>query len=125
MDYEVIANKNAGYILIMVNVPMTSEIGRKCGAEAVRLGKENNTSKFLFDLRKSPNVQDIMPNYNFAYKDMTHFGFPKDSRSALLTNPNDNSHKFIETLFRNAGYQVKIFIDELAAIAWLGKAQSQ
>lgn len=125
MNYKVTADKENGYILISVNVPMTSEIGRKCGTDAVVLGEKDSINKFLFDLRNSPNVQDVIPNYNFAYKDMSNFRFPKNSRSALLTNPNDNSHKFIETLFRNAGYQVKIFTDKPVAISWLGNTESK
>jgi len=119
MDYEVSVAEGGHYILIKVHEPMTSELGRRCGAEAARLGEENNIKRFLFDLRKAPNIQNVMPNYNFAYKDMSDFGFPRASRSALLTKPDDKSHEFMETVFRNAGYQVMIFTDKPTAILWL------
>ncbi|MET0068682.1 MAG: hypothetical protein ABW096_01480 [Candidatus Thiodiazotropha sp.] len=98
---------------------MTSELGRRCGEDAVRLGERNGINCFLFDLRGSPNIQSTLPNYQFAYHDMKEFGFPKDSRSALLTDPDDRSHDFMETVFKNAGYSIRIFTDLEHALAWL------
>jgi hypothetical protein len=37
----------------------------------------------------------------------------------MLTSPNDKSHDFIETVLRNAGYDVKLFVNESEAITWL------
>lgn len=119
MEYEVSIAQNKAYILIKLFVAMTSEIGRQCGDEATRLGKEQNINTFLFDLRQSPNVQDVLKNYTFAYKDMEAFGFPRASKSALLVAEGDKSHEFIETVFRNAGYDVRNFSSEASAISWL------
>jgi hypothetical protein len=119
MDYHVSLAAGGRYILIKVMVPMTSAVGARCGADAVRLGAERNVEKFLFDLRDSPNVQSMVDNYEFAHKEIADFGFPKSSRSAFLVRPDDLSHDFIDTALFNAGYVTKMFIDEAAAIAWL------
>jgi len=43
----------------------------------------------------------------------------KNARSAILTSRDDRSHDMVETFMRNAGYNVRIFTDESAAVAWL------
>ncbi len=98
---------------------MTSELGRRCGAAAVALGSVHGISSYLFDLRRAPNIQSVLPNYEFAYKELKGFGFPRGSRSALLTAPRDRSHDFLETVFKNAGYNVRLFTNEASAIEWL------
>ena len=83
------------------------------------LGTRHNINRYLFNLRGAPNIENILPNYQFAYQDMDNFGFPKNARSVLLTNPDDKSHDFMETVFRNAGFNVRLFSNESSAIAWL------
>jgi len=119
MDYQVTMADSGRYVLVKVQVPMTSAVGVQCGALAARLGAETGVNRYLFDLRDSPNVQTIVDNYEFAYREMPDFGFSRQSRSALLVRPDDRSHDFIETAFLNAGYLVKLFRDAAAAIAWL------
>ncbi|MBT3059710.1 MAG: hypothetical protein AB2728_09305 [Candidatus Thiodiazotropha sp.] len=118
-DYKISIDSNAHYIFVDVLRPMTSELGRRCAEDAVRLGERNGIKCFLVDLRGSPNIQSTLPNYQFAYHDMKELGFPKDSRSALLIDPDDRSHDFMETVFNNAGYNIRIFTDPERALAWL------
>ncbi|PVV07783.1 MAG: hypothetical protein B6D77_13130 [gamma proteobacterium symbiont of Ctena orbiculata] len=98
---------------------MTNELGRQCGRDAVELGERNNIKCYLFDLRGAPNIESIFNNYEFAYREMAEFSFPKNARSALLTDPGDKSHDFMETVFVNAGYSVRLFTDPDAASSWL------
>jgi hypothetical protein len=70
-------------------------------------------------MRESTNVQSITANYNFAYKNVQTFEFPRNSLSAFLVRPNDNSHDFITTVFLNAGYAVEKFTNEQEAVNWL------
>lgn len=118
-DYTVSVSKDGKYILVDVKQPMTSELGRRCGMAAAELGRAHDIRFYLFDLRGAPNIQSVLPNYEFAYNELQSFGFPKDTRSALLTDPHDRSHDFMETLFMNAGYNVRLFTDETAALTWL------
>lgn len=43
----------------------------------------------------------------------------RDVRAAILVDATDRKHDFVETVSRNAGYNVRVFDDEEAAIAWL------
>ncbi len=118
-NYTLSIPTSEDYVLIDINSPMTVELGLRCGREAAELGKQRRINRFLFDLRGAPNVEPVLPNYNFAYKDLQRFGFSHMARSALLTDAEDKSHDFLETLFINAGYEVRLFRDEAQAVAWL------
>jgi len=50
---------------------------------------------------------------------MPKLGLQRDVKYAILTSPTDESHNFIETVCKNAGYIVKVFSDKNSAIAWL------
>jgi len=119
MDCNVSCSDNGKYILVKVNKPMTIALGRRCGKDATELGARHNINRYLFDLRGAPNIENVVPNYQFAYKDMDNFSFPRGARSALLTDPDDKSHDFMETVFRNAGFKVRLFSNKNSAIAWL------
>jgi hypothetical protein len=121
MDYEISVSENKRHIIIKISSPMTAELGRRCGVQAADIAKQNNIDRYLFDLRGAPNVDTVQSNYQFAYNDLADFGFPRGSRSALLTDAGDESHNFLETLFLNAGYIVKVFSDPDHAVAWLEK----
>ena len=99
---------------------MTSELALKSGPEIMRLADESDIRKFLFDMRESRNIQSVTNNYYFAYERIQTFDFPRNSLSAFLVQPSDNSHDFITTAFKNAGYSVEKFTSEDEAIKWLG-----
>ena len=124
MDYEISTSDNLSYIVIRVNKPMTTELSLRFGPEIMRLAEEKNINQFMFDLRGSVNIQSVVKNYNFAYRDIEEFGFPRASRTAFLVGKNDRSHDFITTAFLNAGYNVKLFNGENSAIKWLEEGTS-
>lgn len=119
MEYTISLSKSGDYIIIKSYLPLTTEIGRRFGIEATRLSNEKNLKKFLFDFRGAPNVQSVSKNIAFAKKELDGFGFPRTACSAILVSPNDKSHDFIVKVFNNAGFNVKLFTDESAAIHWL------
>jgi hypothetical protein len=90
MDYHISVSDNGKYIIVNVNKLMTIALGRRCGKEATELGARHNINRYLFDLRGAPNIENVLPNYQFAYEDMDNFGFPKNARSA----GNENSIKW-------------------------------
>ena len=119
MAYMLSIAENRNYILIKYFVPMTTEVGLKSGAELKRSATENGITRFLFDMRESTNVQSVTDNYFFANQDIQTSGFPRNSLSAFLIKPSDNSHDFITTAFKNAGYAVAKFATEDEAVKWL------
>lgn len=118
-DFRVSVSPSGKHILVQVFAPMDSDVGRRGSQAATVLAKEKGINRFLIDSRLVPNVQTVSRNYEFAYRELDNLGFPRDSRTALLVAPNDSSHDFMETLFKNAGYSVRLFRDAAEAVTWL------
>lgn len=119
MKYSVSLSDDKKYILITVNVDITVELAKKFSVEARDLGIKHNIDRFLFDMTDSPNVESTMRNYSYAYEDMPEMELNRNAKSAVLVDPADQSHSFVETVSKNAGYNVRIFIDKKSAIDWL------
>lgn len=119
MTKEIKVSDNGKYIIVRVNEDMTRTLAESLGLEAMHLGIKKNLSKFLYDLRNSRNKETINANYIFAKQDLKRLDPNPANKIAMLTSPNDKSHDFIETVLRNAGYNVKLFIIEEEAIIWL------
>ena len=119
MTKEIKVSDNGKYIIVRVNEDMTRTLAESLGLEAMHLGIKKNLSKFLYDLRNSRNKETINANYIFAKQDLKRLDPNPANKIAMLTSPNDKSHDFIETVLRNAGYNVKLFIVEEEAIIWL------
>jgi isopentenyldiphosphate isomerase len=124
MTNEIKISDNGKYIIVQVKENMTRALAERLGLEAVQLGNTKNIARFLYDLRDSRNTETINANYIFAKQDMKRIEPNPENMIAMLTSPNDKSHDFIETVLRNAGYTVKLFIDEAEAISWLEEASN-
>ena len=119
MTKEIKVSDNGKYIIVRVDEDMTRTLAESLGLEAMHLGIKKNLNKFLYDLRNSRNKETINANYIFAKQDLKRLDPNPANKIAMLTSPNDKSHDFIETVLRNAGYNVKLFIVEEEAIIWL------
>jgi isopentenyldiphosphate isomerase len=124
MINEIKISDNGKYIIVQVKENMTRTLAERLGLEAVQLGNTKNITRFLYDLRDSRNTETINGNYIFAKQDMKRIEPNPENMIAMLTSPNDKSHDFIETVLRNAGYTVKLFIVEEEAIQWLEEASN-
>jgi len=119
MNYSISISDNGKYIIVKILDSVTSELARLFSEDAKNLGNEKGIDRFLFDVRQSPNINSVLRNYIYVYSDMEKLELSKTARSAILTNPDDESHDFIETLSKSAGYNVRLFNNEKLAIDWL------
>ena len=119
MPYTIALSADGKYIICRVSGEVTVEIAREFRDAFVRMSHTHKVRRFLTDARGAPNRSSVFENYSYAYADLKEIEFPRDSRSAILVNPTDHSHDFVETVARNAGYNVRIFHDEANAVAWL------
>jgi hypothetical protein len=119
MKYKISAAASGKYVVCEVLEPVTTEFalefGKATADESHRLG----INRQLYDVRTVRNVSSVYHNYDFAYKDMVNLELEHDNRAAILVDPTDRTHDFVEVVSRNAGYNVKVFIDEKVAIEWL------
>jgi hypothetical protein len=118
MIKEIKVSDSGKYIIVCVNEDMTRSLAESLGLGAMHLGNRKNINKYLYDLRNSRNKESVNANYIFANQDLKRLEPNPSNKIAMLTSPNDKSHDFIETVLRNAGYDVKLFVNESEAIAW-------
>lgn len=119
MGFEITISESGKYLVIRVSGEITVELARQFSIEAAVQGDKHHLQRFLFDVREAPNVESMMRNYMYVTEDMEDLNLSRTVRSAILTSPEDRSHDFIETAIRNAGYNVRLFTDREAAVAWL------
>jgi hypothetical protein len=119
MNYTITTSENGKYLICRVSGEITVDIAREFTKELNRLSRSLNIKRFLNDVREAANALSTLQNYDFAYKDMAEMNLQRDACSAILVGPADRTHDFVETVTQNAGYNVRIFHDEAAAIAWL------
>jgi len=121
MSYTITISENGQYIICRVTGSVTVEISREFAREMDSLSRATNIKRFLTDVREAPNIASVYQNYEYAYKDMIDLKLQRDVRSAILADSADTTHDFLETVVRNAGYNVRVFRSESAAIAWLNE----
>jgi hypothetical protein len=119
MSFEVSLADSGKYVICRVCDPITTEFALQFGKAATETSQQYGLARQLYDVRSVRNVDSIYHNYDFAYKDMVNLDLEFDNRAAILVDPADRSHDFVEVVSRNAGYNVRVFVDEQQAIAWL------
>ncbi|QQS36422.1 MAG: hypothetical protein IPM56_00255 [Ignavibacteriales bacterium] len=119
MDYEIKVSESGKFVVVKVFKEMTVEKGQQTAIESQSLASQKGIKSFLYDVRDAPNTESPTSNYQFAYKGMPKFQGQRESKVAILTSPDDESHDFLITVMTNAGYNVKRFTDEEPALNWL------
>lgn len=119
MKFEIALSRSRKHVVCTVLEPVTTEFAFEFARAAVDFSRQHGLKRQLYDCRRVRNVDSIYRNYDFAYKDMVNLELAPDNRAAILVAVTDRSHDFVEIVARNAQYNVKIFVDEEDAIAWL------
>ena len=104
MNFHCEMSESGDYVRVRMGHPVTIESVRAFVAEATRLGAEARAAAdvFWYFREELPRI----PRLRWA-------------RVAVLTDPTDLSHSFVETTSANAGYALHCFADEQLAIDWL------
>lgn len=122
MKFEIALAQSGKYVICTVLKPVTTEFAFEFARAAVDFSRQHGLKRQLYDCRQVRNVDSVYRNYDFAYKDMVNLELAHDNRAAILVAVADRSHDFVEIVTRNAQYNVKIFVHEQEAIAWLEKS---
>ena len=121
MSFTISPSKDGKYISLKITGDIDSKIAMNNNIEAHALGKKLGINRYFVDLTKSRNVESVADSYKFAYEDMKTPMIDKSARVAILVDPNDHSHDFIETVLQNSGHSVKLFTDRKLAKSYLLK----
>ena len=101
---------------------MTDELLKGFIGETAKQANKCKIDNFLFDLRRAHNRTGLFDHYDMVYKRSKKMGFkPRSKQALLVSQENIVDYSFVETVLINAGYQSKMFADELPAIEWLEK----
>lgn len=122
MKFKVSLADSGKFAICKVLEPVTTDFAIEFGKATADFSREHEVNRQLYDCRNVRNIDSVYHNYDFAYKDMEQLELDPSNRVAILVDPTDRSHDFVQITMRNAGYSVKIFIDEAQAIAWLEDA---
>jgi len=119
MKYKVTVDTDEGFVRVTAYESITGNLERAFAEEAIAVAKQSGVVCYLVDVRGMPNIANPSDQYRLSYEDMRTFGLAKTSRIAILVGADDRSHNFIETVFRNAGYDCRLFVNEDDAQNWL------
>ncbi len=108
------------YIIQKIIGEIDARIANALNQDLVEMDRRHNINRYLTDLTECRNVDSLVDNYNYAYRDLPSDPLiDRSARVALLVAPADHSHDFIETACRNAGFDVTLFRDRDEAIRHL------
>ncbi len=122
MKYHVNFPNGKGYVLAKITGFVEISSLLNCLIEAHAMARQRKVNCCLMDLTDARNLLTTLENYHFAYTDMNHPGIDRRLHIAMLVNPDDHSHDFLETLARNNGRDMTIFTSLAAAERYLSAA---
>ncbi len=118
MDYKISSSDDKSIVVIRVKKPLPTQTALEFTKEATELGNKHNTKKHLIDLRGIRNEWGVFETYQFA-QEIKKSGRQRLDKVALVIDPEDNTHTFLETALVNQNYNNRLFEDYDKAIAWL------
>ncbi len=120
MEYTITPSIDGMFITLKIKGHITRESATQLNLEAHALGKQLKIRRYLVDVTEARNTDTVTGNYDFAYSDMQKMeGIDKSAKVAILVDPSDHTHDFIETVTRNAKLNVRIFTDPEQAMRFL------
>lgn len=120
MKHTISLSEEGTYVILTIFGEITRQRAMEMNREAHAFGREHGVRRYLVDVRECRNVDSVLGNYEFAYKDMQRTeGIDRNARVATLVDPGDHSHDFVETVARNTGLDVTLFTDPERAVRHL------
>lgn len=121
MSYTITIANSGDHIVIEVHGTIDRHIGTQWTAQAHSLGLKLGIHSYLVDVTDAVNTDSTIGQYNFANVDIPELEtFDRFAKVAILANPEDHTHDFIETVCRNSGFNFRLFRTRDDALAFLG-----
>lgn len=119
MEFEATIAESRKHLVCRVHVPITIDVAHRMAHAMNDLAARSGIDGRLMDCRGQPNVMSIISNYDLAYKDLDALNIDRSMKVASLVDPGESTQEFVHNAIRNAGFNLRVFHDEAAAIAWL------
>ena len=118
--YDVKVFREDKYVLFKIYKNITMKMVMSMAVEHVALVEQGILSN-LTDVRGVRCDMSTSEIYDHGYENTERLQIPHDIKLAVLKDEDDDSHNFMETVGRNAGYQVSLFHAEADALDWIRK----
>lgn len=118
--YDLEVHADGSFVVVRsFRAPITLDIAVSFTAAFTRLGDEQGLRRCLIDIRPVYDDSSILDKFDYAYRKASDAGLDQKWRVAVLKRAEDHSPDFIETVMTNAGYDFRLFDDQVAALEWL------
>jgi len=119
-DYTLVMEVQAGYLFVRASGVRTSASVAAMTLEVFEAARANRLSKVLVDVRGLRGQLGTVDNVRLVTKVFEKLR-GKWVRQAAIVDEQPPSVRgwFLETVARNRGFNLRIFADEQAALAWL------
>ena len=123
MSQRIAIKKGKNFVHSNVYGPISLDLLAELMGKTAEKADKWNFTRFLVDFRKAKKEMSIVDDYNIAHIKAKEFGLKSgSSKHALIVRKEDfNDFLFVETVFQNAGYILKIFTEENTAFNWLSE----
>jgi hypothetical protein len=119
MPYTLTPFPEQKYLLIKVTGETNRQLALEYHRAARQRGDELGFQAYLVDLTESRNTDTALRHYKFVTHDFQAVGLHPAARIALLVDPFDHSHDFLEILLKHAGIEASLFQERDLAIHYL------
>ncbi len=116
-EYTIRLSDDKSYIIIDVKEDISAQTTLDITKETANIAFKHGINCFLFDLRIVNNTWQIWENYQFA-QELEKYGRRREDKVALIIEPANSSHYFVETVTVNQGFNTRLFSDYKGAVAW-------
>ncbi len=114
--------KGENFVHSCVRGPITWELLAEQMTKTAEKAKEWDFRRHLVDFREAKKQLGVLDDYDIAHKKAREYGFKPGSKHALIVRYEEiDGFSFVETVFRNAGYNLRIFTEEDEALDWIKK----
>ena len=106
------------YIRARISEELLAELMAKTEEKAKKWG----FNRHIVDFREAEKQLGVLEDYEMARSKARKYGLEPFSKHALIVRHEDiNEFRFVETAFRNSGYNLRVFTEENEALDWIKK----
>lgn len=117
MDYEIKLSDDQSFIIVRVKKHLPPQTALDFTQESVDLATKHDIKNYLIDVRGINNKWGVFETYQFA-QELKNYGRKRLDKVALLVEPTDETHSFVETATMNQGYNTRLFTSYDDLVAW-------
>lgn len=122
MAYQLKINQEGDILMARASGQRTRQAVLAMAMEILKVCIERQCSKVLVDVRELEGFLDTLNSYQVATDDLSKMRGKGLNKAAIVDRKRGTeTHRFFETVARNRGFNLRMFINLKDAIVWLRK----